>query len=305
MANGNRSQKTPRVAALTCTGGREHAFHLCKGFIARQTQKPDDWVVVDDCIPKQKVGDGPLKVYPTPSWHLEMGHTLPRNMIAGLKAIKDLKVDIVTIFEDDDWYSPVYLERMSRALMSRYHDGVRVVGEMNTVFYNVQTRTWKQNWHPCHASLCSVSLHVDVIDEIISIIEYNMTPNIDHRIFETIEPKKVHLEKSNLVLGIKGLPDTRAGASPVHLDIAGRFVRDDSDLHALQAFIGDDAELYKWYYNGKEPPRGITELKVRKPSNEPLPRDRVKEEIKKEPRYTTESQRRYARMRKEIKEGRS
>jgi len=301
VATGKRSFTIPRVAALTCTGGRDRAFHMCKGYVARQSKLPDEWIIVDDCLPRQTPPEGAWRIYPEPAWSKKTGHTLARNMIAGLEAAMNLDgIEIVTIFEDDDWYSPVYLEEMTKALMSRYKRGVRIVGEMNTIYYNVRTRTWLQNWHPTHASLCSVTFHVDVLEEVIEIIKTNMIPTIDHQIFLTVDPKKTHLETSNLVLGIKGLPDVRVGKSNAHKDISGRFVKDDFSLSSLTAFIGDDADLYAGFFEDREPP-DIGSLNVLPQTDEPTPKDRV---LADPYRHMNPSQKRYAQMRDKAKKNR-
>lgn len=296
MALDPRSRTVPNVIALTCTGARHKAFRLCRAYVARQTLKPKGWIVVDDCIPRTYVPSECFVVYPEPPWHPGMEHTLPRNMLAGLKTIREraTNCDVVTIFEDDDWYSPVYVARMAGELQRRYKDGVRLIGEMNTVFYNVRTRTWRQNWHPCHASLCSVSFHFDILDEIIAILEYHDKPTVDHAIFKAIAPERTHLLPSNTVLGIKGIPDERVGESRLHQEIKGRFVHDDYNFSSLRAFIGDDANAYEEYFvSSPKPERCLDE----KPT--PVATD---EKFMSAPAPTmTKSQKRYAKLRQGLK----
>ena len=240
----------PVIAALTCTGGRPRALALCEKYIRRQTRTPDVWVMVDDCEVQTADGFmGPV-IRPEPFWKSCGPHTLPRNMVAGMEYIRDElpSVDIVTIFEDDDWYDPAYLETMVNALDERLDSGVKVVGEMNTYYYNVLSRSWKRNFNPTHASLCSVSFHVSAFPDIIRLTMEARTPYVDLRIFRKMPPETLHLEKSALCIGIKGTPDLRLGSGGSHRGWHPGYVP-DPDMTKLRELVGDDADFYAEYFN--------------------------------------------------------
>ena len=252
-----------RVAALTCTGGRPHALGICRKYIERQTRKPDKWYIVDDCEPETAVF-GDVVIKPRPFWTPQSKHTLPRNMISGLEAIfySPDPVDVVTIFEDDDWYHPCYLELMTNALNRVAMYGAKVIGEMNTVYYNVLTRTWKQNFNPTHASLCSVSMTVDAIPKVIDIIRRNDTPYIDLQIFREMPSSELRLVDTKLCIGIKGIPDNRVGVGGSHKGIHPSFAPDPG-MRKLREFVGDDYVLYEGFFDPKEAEKLMLTIKNR------------------------------------------
>jgi len=234
------------IAALTCTGGRPEALALCRKYVERQVIKPDLWVLVDDCEEQTATPDMGEVIRPWPFWRRGEPHTLPRNMIAGLShiAANHPEIKVVTIFEDDDWYHPTYLGKMTGALGELGDPGVVVVGEMNTFYYNVVTRTWKRNLNPTHASLCSVSFHASAIPQIIAICEDASNPYIDLQIFRNFERHQWHLESSALCIGIKGMPGLREGQGGSHRGYHSSY-RPDPTMEKLEELIGrEDAEAY-------------------------------------------------------------
>jgi len=238
-----------KTALLTCTGGRPETFALAEIWISRQTVEPDFWVVVDDVDPPTELNMNQILVRPEPLWARGKGHTLNRNLVAGLEKIKEVGADLVMIVEDDDWYSPEYIERMREWFLG---GEIQIAGERDTLYYHVGCRQWRQNWHPGHASLCSVSFHIDIIDKIISIAESCRGTGIDFAIFRNPWPKHaIKLLESNLCVGIKGAPCFRLGIGSGHRRIPHSGVP-DPDLSYLRILIGDDAELYAPFFKPED-----------------------------------------------------
>lgn len=237
-----------KTALLTCTGGRPETFALAEIWISKQTVEPDFWVVVDDVNPPTELNMDQILVRPEPLWKRGGGHTLSRNLIAGLEKIKELSADLVMVIEDDDWYAPNYIESMREWF---WHGIPRrlIVGERDTIYYHVGCRQYRQNWHPGHASLCSVSFHVDIIDKIISIAGSCRNTGIDFAIFRNPWPENsVKLLGSNLCVGIKGAPASRLGIGSGHRRIPHSGIP-DPDLSFLRELIGSDAEYYVPFFN--------------------------------------------------------
>ena len=102
---------------ITPTGDRLISFNLCCEWITRQTVKNFQWVVVDDGnISMEPI----LETFPLVFEYIrrepqpdDPKHTLNLNM---LEAFKHVEGDIVLIMEDDEYYHPQYIERMSQHL---------------------------------------------------------------------------------------------------------------------------------------------------------------------------------------------
>lgn len=222
-----------RLSLLTCTGGRPEAFALCEKWMARQTVPWHQWVVVDDCLPTTKTTLGQQRVEPRPEWHLGQ-ITLGRNLRAGLKAITG---DCVVVVEDDDWYSPDYLEVMSRNL------GVApLVGEGFARYYNVRERQYLEIYNAKHASLAATAWRQELTPEIIKLIGGD-EPFYDLTIWRKFDDFLLMLTK-RYVVGIKGMPG-RKGIGIGHVGGACRNL--DHDLTKLREWIGDDAAHYEQY----------------------------------------------------------
>jgi len=115
-----------KITVITCTGDRPEVFELCKRWMANQTQKPDQWIVVDD-------GKIPLKVTKefeyqrrVPS-ETDYQHTLCLNL---LRALPNIRHNKIILMEDDDWYHPTYIDYMDNLLKQ-----ADLVGLGNLVFY--------------------------------------------------------------------------------------------------------------------------------------------------------------------------
>lgn len=120
------------ITVITCTGDRHEAFDLLTYWMSKQTHKPDQWLVVDDGVnPLASKGDfeyvrrdpgGPYK------------HTLCLNILEALNRVRNGKI---VFMEDDDWYSPKYIE-----YMSKYLDKADLVGINKALFYNPVKRIY-------------------------------------------------------------------------------------------------------------------------------------------------------------------
>jgi hypothetical protein len=204
-----------------------------------------------------------------------------RNFREGLRVIQEIEdIELISVMEDDDWYSPAYLENHQAVMARGFGCGVRVVGEMNTVYYNVAQRLYRQNWHPGHASLCSVCFHRDILPKVLECLENYERSNVDHMLFRTLHPSVWILEETNYVVGIKGIPDDRAGAGFSH-GIPQGFMP-DPDMETLQALIGNDVIEYTRYFRPQPTSREQRQKDDRRPAKRertlPPPRP-TKEEL--------------------------
>lgn len=228
------------LIVITPTGVRPAAFELCQRMMARQTYSSKFlWVVVDD-------GESPSQVTidrdnitveivrPKPFWN-EGENTQGRNLIAGLNFVG--RDDIVTIWEDDDWYHPDWL-----SWVVDHADEAELIGEAAAIYYNVASRKWRRLMNTEHASLRCSAMRGGAIETFRKVLE---TPYryYDQRLWAAHDDKKVFDRR--LTVGIKAMPG-RPGIALGHDGIRGN---PDPEMKKLRELIGDDAD---WYLPYKE-----------------------------------------------------
>lgn len=201
---------------------------------------PVQWIIVDDCEPYTPINnDGALVrwsfsrevIRPDPKWN--GWNTQHRNILAALDAAKH---DKILFIEDDDYYGPNYLERMSGLL-----DEHEVAGQIPTVVYNVRYRGWMDHENKEHASFSQTGIRssqIPILKQICAdrncCIDIELYKHTNHQLVEGRD-----------VLSIKGMPG-RPGPMQTH-DNDQRFTM-DPDMEKLREFIGDDAGHYAEFY---------------------------------------------------------
>jgi hypothetical protein len=261
------------IALITPTGARPAQFELCQMFMRRQTFTGEVvWCIVDDAQPRStemvqadfKPGWTIIKIYPSPIWQHGQ-NTQARNIEAGMNALlanyQRADIEAIFIIEDDDYYRPVYLERM----MARFAD-YKVLGEMNTVYYNVFYRNYFVNRNTSHVSLFQLAFRPEMIELFASNYRQQF---IDFKFFEKLHSLLyVHrgevglFNEGNLAIGMKGMPG-RAGIGAGHGKLLN--MRPDPQMLYLTHEIQDDAKLYEGYHghNGMPQHRGLNAQRLR------------------------------------------
>jgi hypothetical protein len=229
------------IALITPTGARPRQIQLCAKFMEAQTYKGDvTWVIVDDGNPRTTnfIPDNfrdnwtIIKIYPKPAWEIGQ-NTQGRNISAGMKVIKALNPELIFIIEDDDYYRHVYLEEMMKRKGS-----FDVIGERNTIYYNVASRRWCINGNEKWSSLFQTAFTMNAIPAFERLYTEKF---IDFTFFKQI--KNIHLfNAGNLSIGIKGQPG-RAGIGAGHT-WSSNMIK-DPEMLKLKEFIGDDFRYYR------------------------------------------------------------
>lgn len=204
------------IALITATGGRQRQIELCAEFMRTQTYVgPVIWIIVDDCVPettnfiKEDFREDwtIVKVYPFPSWQKGQ-NTQSRNLQAGIDAVKEFSVSAIFIIEDDDYYTPKYLQVLSTALK-----GFDACGESDTMYYHVDMQKGYRNANHKHASLFQTCFTENMIPQFETVLKRNLKYiDID---FWKLVPKIQFLKGLDLSIGIKGQPG-RAGIGAGH-----------------------------------------------------------------------------------------
>jgi len=245
------------IALITPTGARQNQISLCTYFMQRQTYQGDVvWIIVDDCFPRTtdgittdfKANWSILKVYPYPVWRQGM-NTQARNITAGLDCLfanyQEKDIEAIFIIEDDDFYKPQYLERM----MARFGE-YRVLGEMNTVYYNVYYRNYFVNRNTSHVSLFQLAIKPDLVGLFRTVFAERF---IDFKFYEKLHAQEFvrrgevgFFNENNLAIGIKGMHG-RAGIGAGHGKLMNMLP--DPHMNWLRTQITiEDARLYEGYY---------------------------------------------------------
>lgn len=185
------------LTLVTPTGARPEAFGLCCEWMRRQDYRGKvRWIIVDD-------GPEPIQPPRIPGWHLihvrpsplwDGQNTQARNILSGLK-IADGRIAII---EDDDYYAPHYLTTIMNWL--DHHD---LVGEMDSHYYHLPTKTGKVYRANGHASLCSTAMKGEPVETLKALCEAKAN-NLDWNLWQ--RHKGALYPWQGLVVGMKGLP---------------------------------------------------------------------------------------------------
>lgn len=235
------------LTVITPTGDRPLPFSLCASFMARQTIKPHRWIIVDDGVAGDAVLpysfaatciDAPIVKRKRTSD--EPQHTLALNMKLALSRVT---TDCVVIMEDDDWYSPRYLETML-ALMPG--DPMGIVGQDHTYYYRIQDRMWCKASVPSHmrASLCATGFRAGVIPVLDKICDNSIRDNtwfLDLALWHQARTRC--FTRDTVCVGIKQLPGRRGLTSG--WSTTGHGWEHDYSMHRLTELVGKhDALVY-------------------------------------------------------------
>jgi hypothetical protein len=247
------------IVLITPTGNRPAQIELCRCFMQRQTYTGEVvWIIVDDCNPRttDMIGEGfkdkwtIVKIYPTPAWTTGQ-NTQARNIAAGIDFAANYNPEAIFIIEDDDYYKPQYLQRMMDRMT------VKVLGELNTVYYNIFYRNYFINRNQNHVSLFQIAFTPDMIPLFKTCYNDRF---IDFNFYQKLHAQGYvgrgevgFFNESNLAIGIKGMKG-RAGIGAGH----GRLMNmlPDPGMNYLISQIGpEDAKLYERYYGNHSQPQ--------------------------------------------------
>ena len=235
------------IGLITMTGARAAQFNICQQLMMKQTYTGKvAWVIVDDALPRTTDivtsdfrGWDIMKVYPVPRWQ-PGENTQARNIVAGIQALIDKypkkEIEAIFIIEDDDYYRPVYLERMM-ANFGTYD----IIGERNTIYYNVVHRRYITNPNTAHASLFQTAFRYDVIPLLQVCLSHKF---IDCTLWPMVQNRRLFYEH-DLAVGMKGMPG-RGGIGAGHGNQMNMI--DDRSLNYLRALIGEDYRYYEGFY---------------------------------------------------------
>jgi hypothetical protein len=270
------------ITAITPTGDRPEAFELTRKWMATQTMKVDQWLVIDDGktpLPDH-LKEGLDYVRRTPRQG-EAFHTLTLNMKT---AIPYIKGDVILIIEDDDWYGPTYVETMVRFL--KEYD---LVGESHARYYHVATQLCKRIMNPSHASFCQTGFTRKLLPIFVRCLEGD--PYIDMRLWAAVTSSKYLITDTDDTLklhcsmkGLKGRKGIGTGHDPRNVKSRALQYLVDYELKYLITWVGrENARIYMDHVGQsfesclllKEGKKPVKKIKTVIPSSPPPPPPRL------------------------------
>lgn len=201
--------------------------------MARQTVKPDQWIVADGGATPVNTTMGQIHIHDArPPGPLNFGY----NLLNGIAACAN---ELLIIIEDDDFYRADHIER----IVEKAEAGYRLIGSEDIQrYYNVAHRSWKM-MNNIGASLCQTALRRDLFPLFRKTIQECMgrgSYGIDTTLWRAARNDWAFTHQMT-VCGIKGLPG-RIGLGIGHRPDA-RW-SPDPHLTQLRKWIGADADLY-------------------------------------------------------------
>jgi hypothetical protein len=156
------------------------------------------------------------------------------------KALIEHGCDLAIAIENDDWYSPEYIQFMVEQFEK--HGRPDVIGINSTIYYNIISNQYVILNHPARSSMMSMAVGRKILDINWCADDYayldwhiwNFCPNIRKVSVKTAMP---------LCVGIKHGQGLCGGGG--HTLNWKNYNRTDKDWVFLRGIVGDDSEFYK------------------------------------------------------------
>lgn len=159
---GRGSSNENGVTVITCTGDRPKSFDLLQRWMNNQITKPQQWIVIDDgkvpIVPSKN-----FEYYRREPSESDYTHTLCLNLMKALQHVKNNKI---IIMEDDDWYSPTYIDYMNDLLGK-----ADLVGLGNLVFYYPEISSFMEKKTLKQPAFAQTAFHKNIIPILNTICE--------------------------------------------------------------------------------------------------------------------------------------
>lgn len=221
-----------KISLITPTADQPTGIALAERFIARQTVKPDEWIVADDGETPATLTMG--QVHIVRKRQHEGGRSLASNMLAALEVATG---DLIIIIEHDDWYAPDHIETCVQRLKAG-----GATGSINQRYYNVEHRSYRLMKN-IGSALCNTAFTSDHKKGMKRAAEKAFRDGricVDRYFWDALPRSYWDIHSVDTVVGIKGLPGRKGlglGHRPDH-----RWTDDDGTV--LRQWVGDDADEY-------------------------------------------------------------
>lgn len=225
------------ITALTAHCDRPEAWDLCARYMARQTRKPDQWLVLDSSPKSDPKGSDYYHVPERPDMPSKVLFAIENNLIKG---------DAVVFWENDDWFRSDWIEWCEGGFGRNYE----IIGEGNAVYYQCRHRWWSECRNVRHAALVQTAVHRDMLELVANVIKSYASPFFDTRLWALDCNKFLATPQTpaeRRVVGIKGMYG-RKGYSGEHNAFRPEFSNADPSMAKAFEWMGDDALNYAGFY---------------------------------------------------------
>lgn len=196
----------------------------CLRMMSAQSLQPDHIEIVND---------PPLSDSKDITWRYRNGYD----------RLRGKGFDIIFLIENDDWYSPKYLEYMSNKWQS--HGRPDLIGTDYTIYYHLNQKAWFTMNHPERASAMNTLIKPD--------LDFNWCQDSDpytdlHLWLRAGLTGKIFHPGNHLSIGMKHGIGLCGGVN--HVDRMDRYTNKDNDsgfLHKIMIKENDDFESFNFY----------------------------------------------------------
>ena len=232
------------LTVITPTCDRPVGITLLGDYMARQTLKPTQWIVVDGG--QQPVGMGLLRQDIAEikySW--KPAPAGAGNLCANLlRALPYVRGELIAFMEDDDWYAPTHLEMLRNQLTT---SGTQAAGDPLQRYYNIAETAWRV-YHNKGASLCQTGVRSSLLplfEAVVRECAQKALYGIDGYFWQRVPREGWNLLQTGTSVGVKGLPGQPGLGVGHRPDYRRGGWRKDPGLDKLREWIGaEDIQRY-------------------------------------------------------------
>jgi len=154
----------------------------------------------------------------------------------GYDRLRGQGFDVIAMIENDDWYSPQYLETMTEMWL-RFKEP-QLMGTAYTIYYHLKLRAWFEIKHPRRASAMNTFIKPDLF------IDWpaDHEPFTDAHIWKQL-PGCLFTPELPIAIGMKHGEGLCGGLT--HNNRFSRFINKDYDFEWLKGVV--DAESFEFY----------------------------------------------------------
>lgn len=207
-----------KIAVLIPTrNNRPELLSNCMRMVLNQTMKADHIEVVSD---------EPLSKDCDITWRYRIGYDRLRNK----------GFDIILLMEDDDWYSPEYIETMIKAWEKANKPSI--FGHNYTIYYHIKLFSWFTMHHVDRSS----AMNTMIVPDLNLTWPADNDPYTDIHLWREVQGPTFKPEK-HICLGIKHGTTMTGGGS--HITRLHRYTNSDESKEMMRSIM--DAESFNFY----------------------------------------------------------
>lgn len=187
-------------------------------------------------VHEQTLSISKLALIDYPPWNNQVDITARYR--SGYNYLRNSGLDVIALMENDEWYSPTYLEEMVKAWEANGRPDI--FGTNYTIYYHLRLRAWFTMHHNTRSSAMSTLIKPDM--------DFNWCPDhepyTDIHLWRNAGLKGVTFNPGkHLCIGMKHGVGLCGGRN--HTNFLHRFINKDEELQWLEDVVGGDVGFYR------------------------------------------------------------